>query len=137
MRLMTSVLLLATVACIVSKDDSPTAPTNASLAGTWTLQTVNGNPLPFTIYQDGTEKDDLVGDVITVTASGTFTELSTVRYTANGQTFVDTYEYSGTYVLTGTSVTYTFSDGGSRAAAISGNTFSLVDANLVYVYKKQ
>src|SRR6185436_17936516 len=74
--------LLFAIAC---GSDSTTGPTAVSLAGTWNLQSINGSSLPFVIAQTGANKAELVSDVVTVVSTGSFTEITTVRSTINGQ----------------------------------------------------
>src|SRR5512146_3171833 len=98
-RLIPLVALAVAVAC---GSDSTTQPTVASLAGTWTLQSVNGSPLPFTVTQTGTDKVELLSDVVTASANGTYTEAVQFRTTLNGQSTTDTESDAGTFTLNGT-----------------------------------
>jgi hypothetical protein len=119
-------------------DSGPTTPTNASIAGTWNLQTVNGAPLPFLFFQAGTSKQEITADQFTFTSSGGFTQITTLRNTDNGQVSTETDTDAGTYSLNGTAITVTFnSDGSSSTAAVSGNTMTVSEEGLVAVYTKQ
>jgi hypothetical protein len=132
-------LFLALVALTVACGDSTTEPTMSSIAGTWELQTVNGAALPYVIFQQGTEKVELTADVFTVTSTGTFTELSTIRTTSSGQTQTETETDAGTYTLNGTAVTFKFDSDPSSpgTGSISGNTLTVADAGFALVYKKK
>lgn len=126
-------LLALTLAC---SGDS-TGPTEASVAGTWNLQSVNGTALPFVIAQTGTNKTEITADVLTVTSSGSFTEITTVRTTLNGTATTQTVPDAGSYVLNGNNVTFQFqSDGSVGSGTISGNTLTVSQAGLSLIYKK-
>jgi hypothetical protein len=127
-------LLALTIAC---SSDS-TGPTSASVAGTWNLQSVNGAPLPFVVAQTGANKTELTADVLTVTSSGSFTEITTVRTTLNGQVTTQTIPDAGSYVLNGNNVTFQFqSDGSVGSGTVSGSTLTVSTAGLSLIYKKQ
>lgn len=133
-RLIPLVALAVAVAC---GSDSTTQPTFASLAGTWTLQSVNGSPLPFTISQSGTDKEELLSDVITASPNGTYTEVAQFRTTINGQSTVSTENDTGTFTLNGTAITVTGNLTGVNNGAVSGNTITLTEEGFVWVFQKQ
>src|ERR1044072_8557407 len=53
MRKLLLAVAMLTLAC---GGDSTTEPTNASVAGTWSLSTVNGTALPYILAQSGADK---------------------------------------------------------------------------------
>ena len=127
--------MLFAIAC---GSDSTTGPTAVSLAGTWNLQSVNGSSLPFVIAQTGANKAELVSDVVTVVPTGSFTEITTVRNTINGQVTTSSVGDAGSYVLNGTAVTFQFnSDGSVGTGSISGNTLTVATNGFSYIYTKQ
>ena len=133
--LVLSLAVTALAAC--GGDSSTTAPTQASIAGTWNLQTVNGAALPFIAAQTGSNKAEITGDVLTVTNSGSFTEITSERITTNGQVSNQSFADAGTYVLNGTAVSFRFnSDGSTGTGTISGNTLTVAEDGFSYVYKK-
>ena|SRR5438067_7463471 len=135
MRVLTLALLLVGVSC---GGDSPTAPTLASVAGTWSLQTVNGGALPFVVSQTSTSKLEVISDVLIVALGGTFTETTTIRTTQNGAVSTQAQADAGTFVLNGTAVAFTFnSDGSTGTGSLSGNTMTVTDLGFAFVYKKQ
>jgi hypothetical protein len=139
MRRLLAIVLAATLTACGGDSTSP-AP---SIAGTWSLKTINGAALPFVIVASGTDKQELVSDVFTVTAndasSGAFTQLTTVRFTQNGQVTTQTFPDAGTYTLNGTAVTFRFnSDGSVGTGSWSGNTITVTDTEdgLALVYQR-
>lgn len=131
-------LMLALVALTLACGDSSTEPTQASVAGTWELSTVNGGALPFVVFQTTTDKVEIMSDVITATSTGTFTQSTTFRTTSNGQAQTTTTPDAGTYTLSGTAVNFTFnSDGSTGTGSLSGNTLTVTQSGLALVYKKK
>jgi len=134
-RFIACMSLVAAAAC---GGDSPTQPTSASVAGTWNLQTVNGSGLPYIVGQVGSDKLELVSDVLTVGESGTFTQLTEFRVTESGQVSTESVPDAGSYALNGTAVTFTFdSDGSTGTGSLSGNTLTIAAGGFALIYKKQ
>jgi hypothetical protein len=131
-------LILSVVFAFACGGDGSTGPTQVSVAGTWNLQTVNGSNLPFVVAQTGTDKVELVSDVLTAVPTGSFTDITTIRNTVNGQVTTESEADAGSYTLNGTAVTFTFnSDGSTGTGSISGNTLTVSANGLAAVYKKQ
>jgi hypothetical protein len=72
------------------------------VAGTYTLKTVGGLPLPYTYLQSGADKSEILDDVVTLTNNGTWSELIHERKTVAGVVTVDAVTDAGTYVRVGT-----------------------------------
>jgi hypothetical protein len=115
--------------------DGPTLPTQASVAGTWNLTTVNGATLPFTLQ--ASPKVEVLSDQLIVAANGTFTESTQLRLTDGTTVTTTTVPDGGTYTLSGTSATLNFNDGTQAAGIVSGNTFTVALSGLSLVWKKQ
>lgn len=137
-RLATVVAALAVTVAAACGSDSPTQPTQASFAGSWSLQTVNGSALPFTAAQNGADKLDILTDVFTASSAGTFDEMATTRTTINGLASIDTLADSGTYVISGGTVTFRFaSDSSSLPGTVSGKTMTITQSGYSFVYRQQ
>lgn len=138
-RLMLLALPLA-IAC-GSDNNSTTGTTLASLAGTWNLQTVNGSPLPFTASNVGGAKVEILSEVTTVSANGTFTQVTTERTTINGVASTQTLPAtSGTIALTGSLVSVTIAGSGTATGTLNNsNTFTITDptTGAIFVFVKQ
>ena len=98
------VLLLALATLGACGSDSSTNPNADAIEGTYSLRTVNGAALPFTILS-GANGLVLTSDVITITSNGTWSEAIQYRETFNGQTTTETDTDGGTWVRAGGSVT--------------------------------
>jgi hypothetical protein len=134
-----ALLLLAALtsfAAACGDDNKATSPTNEF--GSYTLRTVNGQSLPFTLT--GTSRGTVVvqsGSInlstATSTSSGKPVYLAGVSGTANGQA-QQLVTDNGTYTLTGTSVTFSSSviPTVQYAGVISGNTLTLTLPGLLF-----
>ncbi|HYD53638.1 MAG TPA: hypothetical protein VEA99_13465 [Gemmatimonadaceae bacterium] len=118
-------------------DGSPTEPTSGSIAGTYTLRTVNGNNLPFTILQVGADKIELMNETITVAEGGSFTQQGTVRLTESGTVTTESYADAGSYTRNGTSVTFRVnSDGTTITGTIANGSITAAADGFSLVYRK-
>ena len=133
-RLIPFVALAVAVAC---GSDSTTQPTLASVAGTWSLQSVNGSPLPFTYAQTANDKREVVSDVVTASSNGSYTEVLQIRETLNGVATTTTSTDAGTFTLNGTAVTLNGNLTGITTGALNGNTLTLTEQGFVWVFVKQ
>jgi hypothetical protein len=119
---MLGALALTATAC--GGGDS-TAP--ASIAGTYTLQTVNNAALPFTTSEDETYKAEILSWVVTLNANNTFSHVFQGRSTDNGTVSVNTITGSGTYTISGSTVDMIdASDNSHLQATVSGSTMTIV-----------
>jgi hypothetical protein len=133
-KLLLSLVLAAAVAC----GGDSTSPINASIAGTYKLQTINGSALPYTILQVGNDKVEFMDDQVTVNDGGTYTESGHIRTTENGVVTTEAVVDAGTYVRTGTAITFhSTSDNSDTPGSISGNSITVVSSGLSAVYAKQ
>ena len=127
MRRLIPVLLgaLALTATACGGGDSSTAPT--SVAGTYTLQSVNNAPLPFTTSQDATYKAEILSWVMTLNDNNNFTHIFRGRSTDNGQVTESTITGGGTYTRSGATVDmYDSSDNSHLQATVSASTMTVV-----------
>ena len=134
MRRLIVLLIPVVLAC---GGDSTTQPTMASVAGTWDLQTVNGVALPYVIFQTGSNKTELVSDVVTAVSTGSYTQVSTIRSTFSGQTTTQSTSNAGSFTLNGTALVFRANDGTGGTGSVSGNTFTLAMNGFAYVYRKR
>jgi hypothetical protein len=122
-RLALALLISLTPACDYAISGS------YSIAGTYTLQTVNGAPPPNTT--------DLLDDAYTLFTGNTYSQISHTRTTTGGQATIVERRASGSYGTGGTSITLTPSTGGlSTVGIIDGNTMTIVQSGVTLVYRK-
>jgi len=124
--LLTTGLLLA--ACKpeaqVAKDVDPT--------GVYALVSVNGNTVPASVSHDGTALQVRSG-TFTIKADGTC-GTKTVFVPPSGQEA--TREVSATYTKAGSKLTMKWQGAGMTTGTIEGNTFTMDNEGMLFVYKK-
>ena|SRR5438045_2270167 len=132
-------LLVYSLLLACSDSKAPTAP-DIGVTGTWHLQTVDGQALPFTLPEDDGLKADLTAEVITLTAPNTVTLMTTFLFNDHGRIFTESAPDSGTYTVDGSTVTVVWkSDGSITPATVNGDTMSLFDPGngFTFVYRRE
>lgn len=121
------------VAC--GGSDAATTPLAPSAIGAWTLSTINGTALPFTLMASGGNKSEAIGSTLTIVQGGSYTATFIVRNTTNGQQSTQSSSQAGTYVVNGTAISLrTNSDGTVVSGSVSGNSLTLTEEGAVYLY---
>lgn len=129
-------LLSLILSAIVLSCDNATGPDD--LLGTWRLETVSGQPLPFILEQDGTRKVELTGETVTLLASGRQTMVTSFRVTENGNVFTESIPAPGNYTVSGSTLLLTFdSDEDTYTAIVNGETMTIDDIGLTFVYRRE
>lgn len=131
-RLMIAVVVACSVAC---NNDGLTGSTTVN--GKYTLRTVNGSALPYTISGSGANKTEILDDAITLYEGFTYSRSAHSSVTVNGTASDVTTSDAGSYSIFGTSVTLTSGTGGpTTLALVSGNSMTVSTAGLTYVFRK-
>lgn len=131
-RLMIAFVVACSVAC---NNDGLTGSTTVN--GKYTLRTVNGSALPYTISGSGANKTEILDDAITLYEGFTYSRSAHSRVTVNGTASDVTTSDAGSYSIFGTSVTLTSGTGGpTTLALVSGNSMTVTTAGLTYVFRK-
>ena len=129
------VVLLTFAAAVACGGDSSTSP-SATVPGTYTLQSINGAPLPFIYFQSGADKGEIVADTLILNDGGTWSESGTDRQTQSGQVTTQTITDGGTYTLSGNALTLVSAQFGPTNAAVANGTLTLTAQGVVGIYKK-
>jgi hypothetical protein len=119
--------------------DSPTTPTPTPITGAYTLQSINGQSLPYVMQ---VETAALYG--VTFTAGSTTlnqdmtaSSSATVTLTDSGTSSTITDTDIGTYTHTNGAITVTWaSDGDSDSGSIVGSKLTLTDDGDVFLFQK-
>lgn len=110
---------------------------NYWMAGTRTLRTLNGAPLPYVMQASGSDTVYLTTDLFTGTDHGTFSEAVTTRTVRSGQVSTQTTTTGGSYALDGTNVTLTYGNSGMpRGGTVSQSTLTIQNIAGTYVYTR-
>jgi hypothetical protein len=128
-------LLSLLVSVVVLSCHDATGPDD--LLGTWRLESVSGQPLPYILEQDVTRKIELTGETVTLLASGRQTMETFFRVTEGGTVFTESIPASGDYTVNGSTVLLTFdTDEDEYTAVVNGDTMTIDDIGLRFVYRR-
>ena len=131
-RVLLGLAMLVSVGCF---DDYSTGV--GTVTGAYTLRTINGSALPYTITVDASTQKEIVDDVITLFSGGSYSRTQHANLTVSGQTTSQTNTEGGAYVLLGTSVTLNPSPSGrSTVTTVDGKTMTLVDSGITWTFMK-
>ena len=110
---------------------------SSTITGDYTLRTINGSPLPYTISGSGANRTEIVGEVITLYQGGTYARSRDWRIVVNGQMTSESSAEAGSYTLLGTSVTLVNgANGQTTLASINASTMTIVKAGMTAVFTK-
>jgi hypothetical protein len=109
---------------------------SGSVVGTYTLRTVNGAPPPVAITTGGTTVE-ILEDTLRLFQGLTWASNGRTKTTVAGQATVATVAETGYYGPSGTSISFTSSDGRkTRLSILYGNTLTFVENGVTSVYSK-
>ena len=143
-RLRALLLLLPALGC---SDDATAPAPNAAFAGTYTLQTINSQPLPIPLGSVGGAffMEQIAGS-FTLETNGRYQEVAMVRYWVNDPEDGPIYKdepaiLDGSWTARGSTITVTPDNGGATGTGtVNGNrltlSFRLSDSLYVYVYTR-
>jgi hypothetical protein len=124
-------LLTAGILLSACKQETKVA-AGADPTGVYALVSVNGNAVPASISHDGTALQVRSGS-FTIKADGTC-GTKTVFGPPSGQEA--TRDVSATYTKEGSKLTLQWQGAGMTTGTIEGNTFTMDNVGMVFVYKK-
>jgi hypothetical protein len=104
-RLAVSLFAVLTASAVVACSDGPTTPSMESIAGAYTIQTVNGRPLPIPTY--GSTTDSIVADGYSIDVDGSYSRMEVYRVFAGGRVVTFSSVDSGSVALSGKNITLT------------------------------
>ena len=132
--------LLALAAAILVSACGSGAATEAvvtSVAGTWTLTSVNGKALPY-VYAASDPKLELISRQYVITSAGTFTTSFTLRGTElDGTVNTTTSSDAGTLTLANNTVSLVYKSDGSIVTAHVTATTMTIDGSATQVFMRQ
>jgi hypothetical protein len=124
-------LTLVLVACL--NDDVVGSTT---LTGAYVLRTVNASPPPVIIAGSGSDKTEILDDVITFFEGGSYAENGHRRVTVSGQATDEVISETGRYSPLSNSISLTSSTGQLRSAIGDGKSLKMVQAGITWYYSK-
>jgi hypothetical protein len=136
MRRVVSTLAFALMIPLAACDSGTPTETAATVSGTYHLETVNGQPLPFLFAEAGIDRLEVVAGYIRFDVNGRFEDSLTLRVTENGDVEEVPEVLEGNWTQAGGTVTLTVDGGGDYPLQLSGETLTQVINQFVLVYRK-
>ncbi len=110
---------------------------SANLNGTYTLRSVNGQSLPYTVSSSGTTKVERLDDAISLYSGGTWSSTGHIRTTTNGTAVTQAVNLTGPFTSFGTSLSLRVNEtGGTTVAVYSANTLTIIESGLTSIYSR-
>ena len=129
-RVVLTFLALGLVAC----GDDGIGPED--VAGTYTLQTIDGNPPPWVTFQIGADKIEVTAGSVTLNADMTCSLSTTFRATLSGNITTNTETHVCTYTIIDGAITLTRPSATGASGSIIGSALTISDDEFVFVYRK-
>jgi hypothetical protein len=129
-------LLAAAAAMAVACGDdgnSVTGPDLVAVDGLYTLQSVDGQTMPYLIYQQDSTAVTILDGRLAVTVSGTWTETVDVRTVTGVDTVLQTASATGTLFRSGASLVFADSDNNLYYTGTASSNRLDLDAGVVRV----
>lgn len=129
--------VVATLAWTACGDSSGPADDPSVITGTYTLRTINGTALPFTLGEFEDFKLEILSDAFTFASDKTFRDIIVTRETDAGVATTSTDTINGTYAITNSAIVLTNTENETLSATLSGgNTMTAVGEGFTLVYRK-
>jgi hypothetical protein len=129
-------------ACLDTSNDSlQLDPTDANVAGAFSLASINGTPLPVVASVTSTQEFDLLSDTVTVTSTGTWTETSVYNVTALANNSMSSLvtTIAGTYSISNQQINFVQTTGGGSVAfagSVRGTRLTIVFGGSQFLYNR-
>lgn len=132
----TALVLLATFVLACGGD--ATAPDAATFAGTYALETVNGQKLPYVYIQTGNNSVTILNDRLTIADGGSWSETANVRVSTNGVVTTQTIAAGGSWARAGNQLALVNGANGKTdyAGTFARDRMDLAGEGLVFVFTK-
>ena len=107
-----------------------------NVIGTYLLETIDGDPLPWVLLQVGDNKLEVSAGSVTLNADRTCSDSLTLETTQSGNVESDTASELCTYTTDGQAITLTYTDDTVSDGTIIGSALTIADDGLAFIYRK-
>lgn len=105
--------------------------------GSYELQTFNGFILPTVVYEDVSERDELISETFRIYTDGSYTDDYTLRVSSSSGQSTSSRRDVGTYTRYGRSLQFIDGNNGQIFDGdIEGTTLTITQNSNVYVYRR-
>jgi hypothetical protein len=128
-------------ACLSADDSLTLDPTDANVAGSFALTSINGGVLPVVATVTSTQEFDLASDTVAIASDGTWAEISvyTVTLLADGTKSTMVTTIAGTYTIAQQQINFVQTTGGgtvSFAGSVKGNVLTILFGGSQFLYNR-
>ncbi len=107
-----------------------------NVAGLYTLQTIDGAPLPWILLEVGANKIEVTAGSVTLNTDRTCSDSITLATTESGNVDSDTATDVCTYTTDGQAITLTYTDNSISVGTIIGSALTITDAGVAFIFRK-
>lgn len=118
--------VLAVAVCLLCGACDSSTGLKETHVGTYRLQTVGGEPLPSVLFEIAGVKFEVLAMTFELKSGGTFEASSTFRRTEEGEVIIETNTETGTYTISGTTLTFVH-EAETYIGTLIGETMTLTD----------
>jgi len=138
MRLRAVALALALLLPLSACSDDGTGPDEDGVHGSYTLRTISGGSLPFTLLDDSFERIEVMEGEIVLRSDGTFTDDILYRVTpVGGVSGPETERFTGRFTQNVGSITFQPTGSGTyQVTIVASGTLSQQVGNYTLLYEK-
>ena len=129
-------------ACLSTADTSlQLDPTDANVAGAFSLTSINGTVLPVLASVSSSQEVDLTSDTVSIASDGTWKETSVYKVTqlSDNTSATTATVISGTYTIANQQINFVQTGGGgslSFAGSVRGDRLTIVFAGSQFLYNR-
>ena len=129
-------------ACLSTADTSlQLDPTDANVAGAFSLASINGTVLPVLASVSSSQEFDLTSDTVSIASDGTWKETSVYKVTqlSDNTSATTATVISGTYTIANQQINFVQTSGGgslSFAGSVRGDRLTIVFAGSQFLYNR-
>jgi hypothetical protein len=126
---------LAGLALLGACGGDSTGPDETNIVGSYTLQTINGNPLPWRPFVIGNDWFEFAGGSGSINPDGTYSLTFTWRESVDGVVDQGSESTVGTYTRNGNAITFRdATDNSTLVGTITGRQISVTSEGVVLVF---
>lgn len=126
-------LALAAWGCGGGATGPTSGPTSGTEVGTWVLVSLNGRALPTSI-SEGSSQVEVISGTLTLGPGGVVRISTTFR--PSPLAAVVTNEVSGTYSMQGSTLSFSYSNGGRNTGTLNGSALQMTNEGVVWLYQR-
>jgi hypothetical protein len=132
MKRLVAVLIVAGIAAGGAWACSGDSTSPSSIAGTYNLQTIDGQSLPVIVLEVGTDTVEITAGFMRLVSDQTFSESVSFRIADGAIVTTDVETTTGSWTVSGSAITFTGTAGTNAGdtftGSISGNTLTFIEA---------